>query len=55
VQLGIEYAPAPPFSAGRPETAPADVLAAVEKRNAEILPSRLAGAKAAAARLGRLA
>lgn len=27
VQLGMEYAPAPPFNAGRPETAPADVLA----------------------------
>lgn len=27
IQLGLEYAPMPPFSAGRPETAPADVLA----------------------------
>ncbi len=26
VQLGLEYAPAPPFDAGRPETAPAHVL-----------------------------
>src|SRR5580698_8899518 len=27
VQLGIEYAPAPPFNAGRPETAPPEILA----------------------------
>ena len=47
IQLGIEYAPAPPFDAGRPETAPPDALA----RKAAVLPDRLAGAKAAAARL----
>ena len=52
LQLGIEYAPAPPFNAGRPETAPAAVLAAVEARMAEIMPARRAGAAAAAARLG---
>ena len=27
IQLGLEYAPAPPFNAGRPETAPPQVLA----------------------------
>ena len=27
IQLQIEYAPAPPFDAGTPETAPADVVA----------------------------
>ena len=27
IQLGLEYAPAPPFNAGGPDTAPADVLA----------------------------
>jgi cyclohexyl-isocyanide hydratase len=51
IQLGIEYAPAPPFDAGRPETAPAEVLARVKARMAGVLPERLAGAKAAAARL----
>jgi cyclohexyl-isocyanide hydratase len=51
IQLGIEYAPAPPFNAGRPETAPPDVLALVNDRNAAILPKRLAQAKEAAARL----
>jgi len=51
IQLGIEYAPEPPFSAGRPETAPPDVLALVEARMAQMTPSRRAGAEAAAARL----
>jgi putative intracellular protease/amidase len=51
IQLGIEYAPAPPFDAGRPETAPAEVLALVNERNAAILPKRLAQAREAAARL----
>jgi cyclohexyl-isocyanide hydratase len=51
IQLGIEYAPAPPFNAGRPETAPPDVLALVNDRNATVLPKRLAQAKEAAARL----
>lgn len=51
IQLGLEYAPAPPFEAGRPEIAPPDVLALVNDRNAAILPKRLAQAKEAAARL----
>jgi cyclohexyl-isocyanide hydratase len=51
LQLTIEYAPAPPFDSGLPETAPPDVLAGVRRRMEAILPKRLAGAKAAAARL----
>jgi transcriptional regulator GlxA family with amidase domain len=51
LQLSIEYAPAPPFNAGRPETAPPDVLALVQARMATLLPERWAGARAAAARL----
>jgi putative intracellular protease/amidase len=51
IQLGIEYAPAPPFNAGQPETAPPEVLALVNERNAAMLPKRLAQAKEAAARL----
>lgn len=33
IQLGVEYAPAPPFDAGRPETAPRDVLERVQALN----------------------
>jgi cyclohexyl-isocyanide hydratase len=49
LQLSIEYAPAPPFNAGRPETAPAEVLVLVQSRMAALLPTRLAAAKTAAA------
>jgi len=38
VQLGLEYAPQPPFNAGRPDTAPPEVLEAV---NARTGPSRV--------------
>jgi len=31
VQLGLEYAPAPPFNSGRPETAPAHILERVQQ------------------------
>ena len=51
MQLGLEYAPAPPFNAGRPETAPPEVLAAVKARMEAFMPKRLAEAEAAAARL----
>ncbi len=34
VQLGLEYAPEPPFNSGRPDTAPAEVLEAVNARTA---------------------
>lgn len=51
LQLGLEYAPAPPFAAGRPEIAPAEVLSLVQARMAKLMPGRLAGARTAAARL----
>ena len=51
IQLGIEYAPAPPFNAGRPETAPPEVLALQRRGWRATTPSRRAGAEAAAARL----
>jgi transcriptional regulator GlxA family with amidase domain len=51
IQLGLEYAPAPPFAAGSPETAPAAVLARVRANNAKAAPKRRAEAEAAAARL----
>ncbi|MFW6853641.1 DJ-1/PfpI family protein [Burkholderia gladioli] len=51
-QLSIEYAPAPPFDAGSPETAPAEVVAAVRERYAPIYATREALVKRAAERLG---
>lgn len=49
LQLGLEYAPAPPFNAGTPETAPPAILAAYQQRMAAILPQREAEARQAAA------
>ncbi|OYU16261.1 MAG: thiamine biosynthesis protein ThiJ [Alphaproteobacteria bacterium PA4] len=54
LQLGLEYAPAPPFSAGRPETAPPAILAAYEARMAPLLPPRAAQAREAAAAMIRV-
>ena len=51
IQLGIEYAPAPPFDAGSPETAPPAILARVRERNASFAASRRGAIEAAAARL----
>jgi len=51
LQLGLEYAPAPPFNSGRPEMAPPEILAEVRSRMAAIMQKRLAEAQAAAARL----
>jgi cyclohexyl-isocyanide hydratase len=51
IQLQIEYAPAPPYDAGSPETAPADILARVRERNAALADRRRASVEAAAARL----
>lgn len=53
IQLLIEYAPSPPFDAGRPETAPPEVRAIVEARNAGILPKREAEAREAARRMAK--
>jgi transcriptional regulator GlxA family with amidase domain len=51
IQLGLEYAPAPPFEAGRPERAPAAVLAAYQQRLAPFAAARDAQAREAAARM----
>jgi cyclohexyl-isocyanide hydratase len=40
IQLSIEYAPAPPFDAGRPETAPPEIVAAVRTRFAAFAEAR---------------
>src|ERR1700734_1766976 len=34
IQLRLEYNPAPPFNAGSPDTAPAELLARIKERNA---------------------
>jgi cyclohexyl-isocyanide hydratase len=51
IQLTIEYAPAPPFDAGRPETAPPEVLAQAQRMMETIMPERKRQAETAAARL----
>ena len=51
IQLQIEYAPAPPFNAGRPETAPASVLEAARTRGAGMRAEREALVQRVAARL----
>jgi transcriptional regulator GlxA family with amidase domain len=48
LQLSLEYAPAPPFDAGRPETAPPDVLARVRAALDGAGPARRDAARAAA-------
>jgi putative intracellular protease/amidase len=52
IQLGLEYAPAPPFSSGRPETAPPEVLERINAVFAQAMPARRAAAEKVAAALG---
>ena len=51
IQLGIEYAPAPPFNSGRPDLAPAHILANTQQRYESVRSARDAAVKRAAARL----
>ncbi|WP_074012077.1 DJ-1/PfpI family protein [Candidatus Sodalis sp. SoCistrobi] len=51
IQLGLEYAPAPPFDAGHPATAPAAVMRDVSERQAAFRTRRLAQVATAAAAL----
>jgi cyclohexyl-isocyanide hydratase len=51
IELSLEYAPAPPFNAGSPETAPAATVDVVRKRMAPILDERREHAEAAARKL----
>jgi transcriptional regulator GlxA family with amidase domain len=53
VQLAMEYAPEPPFAAGRPESAGAEILAVVRARFERVWPERRAAAERAARALGR--
>ena len=51
IQLQIEYAPAPPFNAGSPETAPPAVLARVREQGAPTARARRESIETAARRL----
>jgi cyclohexyl-isocyanide hydratase len=51
VQLQLEYAPAPPFQSGSPDTAPPSVLAEAQRRAAPSLQQRTQITERAAARL----
>jgi cyclohexyl-isocyanide hydratase len=51
VQLYLEYAPAPPFDAGTPRTAPASVVAHARERGAALRALREEIVARAAARL----
>jgi cyclohexyl-isocyanide hydratase len=51
IQLQLEYNPAPPFSAGSPDTAPAEVLARLRERAAPRQARRTEAMQRAAARL----
>jgi transcriptional regulator GlxA family with amidase domain len=50
IQLSIEYDPAPPFDAGRPEKAPTAVVKLVRERIARMYPERKAAMDQALAR-----
>ncbi|OJW25286.1 MAG: AraC family transcriptional regulator [Planctomycetales bacterium 71-10] len=52
IQLGIEYAPEPPFHSGTPKTAPPEVLRAARSAVAGLTERRTETARRAAARLG---
>ncbi|GBQ78010.1 putative intracellular protease/amidase [Acetobacter malorum DSM 14337] len=54
LQLGLEYAPEPPFIAGRPETAPPNILAGYRDQIAPLLAQREAQAREAAVRLSSI-
>ena len=49
--LGLEYAPAPPFSGGRPELAEPDTLARVNANMSRVMDQRKAEAREAGARM----
>ncbi|MCB8877268.1 DJ-1/PfpI family protein [Acidisoma silvae] len=53
VQLGLEYAPAPPFAAGSPETAAPAILARVQDQSRRARPDRAATIAAIAAQRGQ--
>jgi cyclohexyl-isocyanide hydratase len=48
IQLALEYAPEPPFNAGRPDTAPKEILARLRNLNAAATAERRAALERAA-------
>ena len=52
VQLSIEYDPAPPFDSGSPAKAEADILEAVKRQTAQLVPTRDADLRALLKRRG---
>ena len=52
IQLGIEYAPAPPFDSGSPDTARPEILAAVRERMSATREQREARVAKVAAAMG---
>lgn len=52
IQLGIEYAPEPPFSSGTPKTAPTEVLQAARAATAGLTQRRTETARRFASKLG---
>lgn len=52
IQLGIEYAPEPPFQSGTPATAPPEVVQAFKNFTSKLTAARLITAKRVAERLG---
>ncbi|OMG73402.1 DJ-1/PfpI family protein [Burkholderia ubonensis] len=53
IQLELEYAPAPPFDAGSPDTAPAGVVTLVRERSAATLARRRQAIEQAVAAMDR--
>ncbi|OJA29946.1 DJ-1/PfpI family protein [Burkholderia ubonensis] len=53
IQLELEYAPAPPFDSGSPDTAPASVVTRVRERSAANLARRRQAIEQAAAAMDR--
>ena len=51
IQLNLEYAPAPPFDAGSPTSAPAEIVAALRERGQKVRAEREKLVEAAARRL----
>ncbi len=51
IQLGMEYAPDPPFASGSPEQAPAHILRVLQEKNAGRQKTRGEAVKKAAAKL----
>ena len=52
IQLGMQYAPEPPFDSGTPHTAPTAILALVKAATADMTARREATARAIATELG---